>query len=714
MVTLGFRKHYKPTSFRIDTFDIMLYNDPEILHQLQARFSSFLRGLDGPARFVTWHMPSNLQDLIQWTIDEAAETPDAWRRNRLMEYRQWYEDMERHNTYQQSSVGMTLWSETDANPHAIAQAAKSAFGTSVHPADWPPLLRKQYRIAQYPMWHLEPVGKPGGRPYVCVLGSYSFSPVEWNFYRPLAFLYAMGIPVAVCIDIPKTYEPNDAVAKLEGVLTALKSHLTTSHQIDTGSERQISDAMQTLADIHAGQNLHEVQIKIAVAADDLDTLKESVEEIRKRMKPFMGLRVELGNAQLEGLKFFTSTHESGQIVVPQTTHPMLSDVLALSLGFIGVRKLQPREGIIRGVNVTGGYPYIYDDWETSTGKKALHEVWVGTTGVGKTFALNCYLSRSLAHYGIPFDLLEPMGHGRLLASAFNIEAYSVSAKATQLNPHDPVFPRIGPQVTHVLRIYETILGRSLSGTQQANLEKGLLGEVLERFYAKADLTRMRPSEAPLISDLCEDLFKIGDNDFRRDIARGLAQEISSLATGSGPFAHFLNGHTNIDFSIAHEHMPRIFCFDEIESNDTLIAIAYGQVMATLMRTAMINDRPRIIAVDEVYRMMRHPSLLKFLIDAVKTLRTKRKKVIVIDQQLRVFLQPDTRLLFENCPIRVLMGQKGGEDIIQDDPSFQHFTTFHKQLISQLRPQHALMETPEGLFYLHNQASDAELMHFGKS
>jgi len=91
-----------------------------------------------------------------------------------------------------------------------------------------------------------------------------------------------------------------------------------------------------------------------------------------------------------------------------------------------------------------------------------------------------------------------------------------------------------------------------------------------------------------------------------------------------------------------------------------------------MCTALSNDQPRVIAVDEVYRMMRHPSLLKFLINAVKTLRTRRKKVIVIDQQMRVFLQdPAARLLFENCPIRVIFAQRGGEDIFAHDPAIAH-------------------------------------------
>jgi type IV secretory pathway VirB4 component len=55
------------------------------------------------------------------------------------------------------------------------------------------------------------------------------------------------------------------------------------------------------------------------------------------------------------------------------------------------------------------------------------------------------------------------------------------------------------------------------------------------------------------------------------------------------------------------------------------------VLSAIRRDSLIDEQPRIIAVDEVYRLMRHPSLLDFLIEAAKTFRTRRKKLICIDQ-----------------------------------------------------------------------------------
>lgn len=130
---------------------------------------------------------------------------------------------------------------------------------------------------------------------------------------------------------------------------------------------------------------------------------------------------------------------------------------------LGYRKLSPTNGVLRGEAVGGAYPVFHNSWRD---KRATHEVWVGQSGYGKTFALNCYLTREYAENGISFDLLEPMGHGRHIAEAFGLPWNVLSAKATKLNPQDVMFPTLLEQVSHTTRLYETVLGRQLSGGQR--------------------------------------------------------------------------------------------------------------------------------------------------------------------------------------------------------------------------------------------------------
>lgn len=701
----------------LQPFDLFMHSDEEGVYALQRRFSMFLRSLDGPARFVTWHIPSSLQPLIDWTLEEATQTAatNPWRSAMLMQYRTWYETIERRGDFQQALCGLTLWTDFDANAHSLAMAAQTTLNVRVTPGKWPPLIRGRYRIKSSPLWHLAPIGRPSGRPHVCFLGSYEFLSVDWNFFRPLSTLFTLNLPLGFVLDIPRTWETADAISKLEGVITAMNAHLATSIGMDSTSHRQITDCGEALHEILDGQALHDVQMKIAILAETPQALKDRVGEVKKQLRTGIKVRVERGSDQLTAARYFAPIPTT-QIDSSPSTWPMTSPTAALALGFLGMRKLEPKRGIVRGMSAGGSYPYIYDDWETSEGKKATHEIWVGTTGNGKTFAVNCFLSRTLAHTGIAFDLLEPMGHGRMLADAFDIPCHYVSARRSHLNPHDPLYPLMGEQINHALMIYEIFMERPLSGTPRANIERSLISKALFQLYQGHDLTTMTPAEAPTLSDVLDELRKLGDTDATRRAATELTEELSGLATGDdSPYGFFLDGKTDIDFTIAGEGRPRIFTFVEMENNPILIAIAYAQVLGAIMRTALRDDTPRIIAIDEVWRMARTPTLMLFLVEAVKTLRTKRKKVIAIDQQMRIFLNdPNARLLFENCPIRVIFGQRGGEDVFENDPAFGHLTDQHRRIISDLPRFQFLMETPEGIFYLNSTPAEHELRRYGGS
>jgi hypothetical protein len=269
------QKKQKPYSFLIDPFDIMLHAEEEALYSLQAKFTAWLQAQQEPVRLVTWHVPTSLGDLIDWTIQLASEIEEPWRRARLMEYRRFYESLDQRASYQRAICGFTMWSEEQQQPRSIAMAAGSSFDTHVYEAKWPPLAVGNYELRQTPyFWHLAPVGRPGGRPYLCFLTSYMFRPVDWTFFRPLAMLFNMGIPIAVAIDIPKTWDSAGALSRLEGVVNAYYTHLVTSSGKDSQAEKRVFDAEMTLADINAGQSLHDLQVVIALAARDVASLKE--------------------------------------------------------------------------------------------------------------------------------------------------------------------------------------------------------------------------------------------------------------------------------------------------------------------------------------------------------------------------------------------------------------------------------------------------------
>jgi type IV secretory pathway VirB4 component len=214
--------------------------------------------------------------------------------------------------------------------------------------------------------------------------------------------------------------------------------------------------------------------------------------------------------------------------------------------------------------------------------------------------------------------------------------------------------------------------------------------------------------------VCDVLSGLGDKAATREIARDLADEIAGLCTGAGPWATFLNGATNVDLTRGGRDwiQPRVFSFHELESDPILQALAYTQVLSAIRRDSLIDEQPRIIAVDEVFRLMRHPSLLDFLIEVAKTFRTRRKKAVLIDQQMSVFLDGKARLIFENCPIRVVFSQRQGMNVFHEDAAFQHLNQQHRDIIAALPRFHYVFDVQdEGLWYVHSTATASELARF---
>ena len=707
------------TAIELQPFDISLYATAEGLRSLQQRFSMVVRGLAHSARFIALQTPASLTERIYYVGQKAGRTADDEQRVMLNEYRRFYEQLQVSANYQRSQCGLVLWADKSENPVSLARGLGAGFEVASQLTDaLPAVIAGRYDLSAPDItckyWHLKPVGRPGGRHYVCLLTSYDFAPNDWNFFQPLGALLQTRFPVGICIDIPKTYSRNEAISQTEGMIVAYRASVSGQFAPDSRAQKRLVDCEVTLHQLNGGDSLHEVQLILCVQGETRDALAKNVASVIEAVKPWVALRPEPASAQLEAVKFFSTT-PSKSIKVHQTPWHVVSSELALFFSPLGYRKLGGLSGVMRGEALGTSYPVFFDSWKKN--KEATHELWVGQTGSGKTFALNCYLSREYVENGVAFDLLEPMGHGKIVAHALNLPWYSISPRATALNPLDIMYPRLIDQVTHVIRIVETLLHRQFGGDQSGNLEKALLGRAIEQLYRQSGGLEqlLDPRTTPIMADLCALLPSVADrgNRTQRELASGLASEIGGLCTGNGPYSEFINGHTSLDLSFTGKGKPRVFSFNEMSSDPELLAVAYTQVLTAIRRDSLVDDTPRVIAVDEVYRLMMHPSLLDFLVEAVKTFRTRRKKVISIDQNMSVFLSGKARLLFENSPIRVIFNQRQGMQAF-DDPAFAHFHDQHRDIIRGLKRGHYILDI-EGLpTYLHMKPSDHEFKRFGST
>ena len=147
-------------TFQIDPFDIMLHATDQGVRALQSRIAGWLSTLTGPARFVSYQQPANLEDKIERVKGEAqllaATAPANPRVELLTEYRRFYETLQQEADYQRASSFMVLWS--DDHPRALANGMSAALDTPVRPVEaLPPLFEGRYTLKNTPFWHLAPV-----------------------------------------------------------------------------------------------------------------------------------------------------------------------------------------------------------------------------------------------------------------------------------------------------------------------------------------------------------------------------------------------------------------------------------------------------------------------------------------------------------------------------------------------------------------------------
>jgi len=110
--------------------------------------------------------------------------------------------------------------------------------------------------------------------------------------------------------------------------------------------------------------------------------------------------------------------------------------------------------------------------------------------------------------------------------------------------------------------------------------------------------------------------------------------------------------------------------------------------------------------------------------AVKTARKRelRQECQTVDisgfeyafhQQMSVFIDGKARLVFENCPIRVIFSQRQGMNVFREDAAFQHFNKHHLDIIASLpRFQYVLDIQDEGIFWLIHRPPASEIGRFG--
>jgi hypothetical protein len=112
----------------------------------------------------------------------------------------------------------------------------------------------------------------------------------------------------------------------------------------------------------------------------------------------------------------------------------------------------------------------------------------------------------------------------------------------------------------------------------------------------------------------------------------LAEEIESLYV-IGDYASTFNVPTNLDLRLKE----RIVLFDFSQVPERRRPLFYYATLAGINHQVRRKPRQRAIIVDEVHYMNQEASLMSFLANMVKTVRTFGAAVVMIDQDLEAFI-----------------------------------------------------------------------------
>ena len=393
--------------------------------------------------------------------------------------------------------------------------------------------------------------------------------------------------------------------------------------------------------------VHHVRVLFMLLDKSASGLRERLDGLRKTSTQYMKVDRLLGYQAAAARMFGPIAKPPG---MPNGHFNTLSRAPAVFAGMWGVGREQNHSGFYVGISVDEVAPHVhYLDWQ---GNDPFHGIVLGRTGKGKTVGAQA-LAWRMAEQGTQVVLLEPQGHSRRLqqlASGKDVSYSQLSYATTRLNILDVVYENATDQYDHVITLLGLLLDPLGNNPRHFNnAEVAAIRHALQLTYARYDWAEELLADhslTPTLETFCHKLRQTAEA--RSDSGVGelpdlqlnrvaeasiiLAEEIESLYV-YGDYAGNFNVPTNLDLTL----QERIVLFDFSCVPERRRPLFYYAVLAGINHQVRRNPRKRAIIVDEVHYMNQDASLMTFLANMVKTVRTFGAGVIMIDQDLEAFI-----------------------------------------------------------------------------
>ncbi len=671
-------------SFQVGSYDVTTFSEAELWARMNGLARCFA-ALTGSFRMLAYSRPFPLDAPLERIKERMAYAADPRSREQIAAYRRFLEGIVRTACLKDATYYLLVFD--DAAPHGLANTLAAGLRLPVQPVDHlPPLFEGAYREEAA---YVRPVSPARGRPYLGARYSYDLRG-QLSFGTILSFLQ-LPFPLSLAVDVG-TVHPKKAVRTLQMAANKLKAELLGRSANEAPDPEKEQGYRDVLAALHAVQQerlgLHQVTIGVVVEGRTPGELAGRLARVEATaVFNQIALRRPLLH-QADVLALFTSRPTPD--TVAGAARNVLSPAVALLSPF-GHEVPKETEGPLVAINRATGSPLWLDKFNLA----AYNEVTLGRTGSGKTFCAGLRAYRDAGIFDVQTIFIDPQGNFQKVTDAVNGRYNRLRlGTGTALNILDVVHDHPAAQVSHVVVLLETILGRRLTIGEKAAVDRCLLALYHD---AGVEVGHFRAERMPLLEDLVCRLESRGPSDLARDLERFV----------SGSLAAVFNAPTTLSLDLDRRHKIVTFDVSDLEGEfQPAFIYALLSSVERVIRNRRHEQLPTNIVIDEFGILSSIPALAEAAGMLAKRVRAWKVGIQCLDQNWATFDTSAGRRILENSVVKVVM--RVDETAAPAIVSNLGLTGHHAEVIRDAGVGEGIMLVGSKPYHVFFQASPAEI------
>lgn len=404
---------------------------------------------------------------------------------------------------------------------------------------------------------------------------------------------------------------------------------------DPERERIGATALAARRATQAGQGrIYLADTVLLVAAPDRATLHERIEAVRLEARS-QQLEIELATFRIDQA---WQSALPGPQPRPLAERNLDTPSLAASLLHTSSDLYEPT-GHLYGRQRSSGGPIVIDRFA----RPSHNAIVLGQTGTGKTMFTGAEMSRCFLR-GIRVLGVDPLGDFRRLAEELGGTYLEAGAPGVGLNPFALTGTSDPGAFSAKLAMLSQLVGAMAGGLSRD--ERPALDRALRATYESAHIgpdPTTFDRRAPTLADLVDHLASEAGG-------TSLARRLERWATGS--LADVLGSNVAVPL----DRRMLIIGLSAI-GDPEVRAVAQYAALSVLWDAVRRDLAPKLVVVDEAWKVMRQPSGADFVEELARSARHYHAGLHLATQDIVEFLRSDYgESIVKQCDIRVLLGQ----------------------------------------------------------